>query len=101
MEAIEVFIAIYIMLMIVRDITVNTVFQNSFNDAKPFFMGYLLLSVGDGIFSAGFENSTVTVSLTPVYSLAVFFSLLGFARTVLQAINFMNEKMEENRSLQI
>jgi hypothetical protein len=102
MESIEVFIAIYIILMIMSDITANTVFQHFFNTAKAlFFMAYLLLSMGNGIFSAGFENSTVTVNLTLFYSLAVLFSLLGFARTILQAINFMNEKGEKNNSLQI
>jgi hypothetical protein len=102
MESIEVFIAVYIMLMIMSDITANTVFQHFFNTAKVlFFMAYLLLSMGDAIFSAGFENSTITVNLTLFYSLAVLFSLLGFARSILQAINFMSERAETNRSLQI
>jgi hypothetical protein len=101
-ESIEVFVAIYIMLMIMSDITTGTVFQHFFSTAKAlFFMAYLLLSVGDGIFSGAFGNSTITVNLTLFYSLAVLFSLLGLAKTILQAINFMNERAETKESLQI
>ena len=101
MESIEAFVAVYIVLMILSDLTSKTVFQYFFNTARAlFFMGYLLLSMGDGVFSTSFENFSLTVNLTLFYTVAVLLSLLGLARTILQAINFMHEKAEANSGLQ-
>ena len=101
MESIEAFIAVYIVLMILSDLTAKTVFQYFFNTARAlFFMGYLLLSMGDGVLSTSYENFSLTVNLTLFYTIAVTLSLLGFARTILQAINFMHEKAEVSSNLQ-
>jgi uncharacterized ion transporter superfamily protein YfcC len=100
MESIEVFVAVYIVLMILSDLTEHTVFQYFFNTARAlFFMAYLLLSMGDGVFNANYENFSLTVNLTLFYTVAVLLSLLGFARTILQAINFMHEKAEASSNL--
>ena len=102
MESIEAFVAIYIVLMILSDLTAKTVFEYFFNTARAlFFMGYLLLSMGDGVLSTSYENFSLTVNLTLFYTIAVTLSLLGFARTILQAINFMHEKAEASSNLQL
>jgi len=102
MESIEAFIIIYIVLMILADITAKTVFQHFFNTARAlFFMGYLLLSMGDGVFRTSYENFSLTVNLTLFYTIAATLSLLGLARTILQAINFMHEKAEASSNLQL
>jgi hypothetical protein len=100
LELIEVFVAVYIVLMILGDITAKTVFQLFFTTAQAlFFMGYLLLSMGDGVFSTSYESFSLTVNLTMFYTIAVTLSLLGFARTILQAINFMHERAEASSNL--
>jgi hypothetical protein len=99
--SIEVFVAVYIALMILSDLTAKTVLQYFFGTARDlFFMGYLLLSMGDGVFSTTYENFSLTVNLTLFYTVAVLLSLLSFARTVLQAINFMHERAEVSGNLQ-
>ncbi|MFX1536810.1 MAG: hypothetical protein ACFFDI_21545, partial [Promethearchaeota archaeon] len=101
MESIEVFVAVYIVLMILSDLTAKTVFQYFFNTARAlFFMSYLLLSMGNGVFSTSYENFSLTVNLTLFYTIAVTLSLLGFASTILQAINFIHEKAEASSNLQ-
>jgi hypothetical protein len=101
MESIEVFVAVYIVLMILSDLTAKTVFEYFFNTARAlFFMAYLLFSMGDGMLSTSYENFSLTVNLTLFYTVAVLLSLLGFARTILQAINFMHEKAEASSGLQ-
>lgn len=101
-ESIEAFVAVYIVLMILSDLTAKTVFQYFFNTARAlFFMGYLLLSMGDGVLSASYENFSLTVNLTLFYAIAATISLFGFARTILQAINFMHEKAETRSNLQL
>jgi hypothetical protein len=100
MESLEVFVAFYIVLMILGDITAKTVFHLFFTIAQAlFFMGYLLLSMGDGVFSTSYENFNLTVNLTMFYTIAVTLSLLGLARTILQAINFMHGKAETSSDL--
>jgi hypothetical protein len=102
LESIEVFVAVYIVLMILGDLTSNTVFQYFFGTARAlFFMAYLLLSMGDGVFSTSYENFSLTVNLTIFYTIMVLLSLLGVARTILQAINFMHEKAEASSNLQL
>ena len=99
--SIEVFVAVYIALMILSDLTEKTVFQYFFNTARAlFFMAYLLLSMGNGVFNANYQNFSLTVDLTLFYTVAVLLSLLGFASTILQAINFMHEKAEATCNLQ-
>lgn len=101
MESIEAFVAVYIVLMILSELTAKTVFQYFFNTARAlFFMAYLLLSMGSGVFSTSYESFSLTINLTLFYTVAVLLSLLGFARTILQAINFMHEKAEASINLQ-
>ena len=102
MESIEVFVVVYIVLMILGDLTAKTVFQYFFSTARAlFFMAYLLLSMGDGVFNTSYENFSLTVNLTLFYTVAVLLSLLGFARTIFQAINFMHERAEAESGLQL
>ena len=101
-ESLEVFVIVYILLMILSDLTAKTVFQYFFSTAQAlFFMAYLLLSMGDGVFNTSYENFSLTVNLSLFYTVAVLLSLIGLARNLLQAINFMSERAEANSGLQL
>jgi hypothetical protein len=101
MESIEAFVAIYIVLMILTDLTERTIFQYFFSTTRAlFFVAYLLLSMGDGVISTSYENFSLTVNLTLFYTIAITLSLLGFASSILQAINFMSERAEATSGLQ-
>ena len=92
---IESFVIVYIVLMILSDITEGTIFQYFFSTARALFViAYMLASLGDGVFSVGYENFSLTVNLTMFYTVAVVLGLLGFAKSILQAIHFLNEKAE-------
>lgn len=102
MESIEAFLIVYIVLMILSDITSKTIFEHFFNTARAlFFMGYLLLSMGDGVLSMSYESFSLTVNLTMFYAIATTLSLLGLAKTILQAINFMHERAEAAADMQL
>jgi len=102
MESIEVFVVVYIALMILSDLTARTIFQYFFSTASALLViGYLLLSMGDGRIITSYENFSLTVNLTLFYTVAVTLSLLGFARSILQAINFMHERAEVSGGLQL
>lgn len=94
-ETIEAFIVVYIVLMILGDLTRGTIFQHFFNVARALFLiAYLLVSMGEGAFSVSYENFNLTINLTMFYAFAVVLSLLGLATTILKAISYLNERAE-------
>jgi hypothetical protein len=94
-QMIETFFIIYIVLMVVGDLTSGTIYQHFFNVAKALFViGYMLFSLGAAVFAASFGNVSLMVDLRMFLVIAVLLSLLGLAKTVLQTINYMSEKAE-------
>lgn len=94
-ETIEIFVMVYIVLMILSDLTARTIYQYFFNTARALFIiAYLILQLGSGVISMNVENFSLTVNLSMFYTIAALLSLLGFAKSVLQAINFLNERAE-------
>ena len=92
---IEFFAAVTIILMILSDLTANTVFKCFLNAGRAIFMiAYLVFVLGDGVFVISLENFSLTIDLTTFYTIAALLGLLGLARSVMQAINFMSERAE-------
>lgn len=97
-QMIETFVMVYILLMIVGELASGTIFQYFFNVAKALFViGYLIFSLNSGIFGLTFQNVSLMVDLRLFLVIAMLLSLLGLAKSVLQAINYMNEKAEYTR----
>ena len=97
-QMIETFVIVYICLMIVGELASGTIFQYFFNVAKALFViGYLIFSLKGGIFGLTFQNVSLMVDLRLFLAIAMLLSLLGLAKSVLQAINYMNEKAEYTR----
>jgi hypothetical protein len=94
-QMIETFVFVYIVLMIISDLTSGTIYQYFFNVAKALFViGYLIFSLNGGIFGITFHDVNLMVDFRLFLSIAMLLSLLGLAKSVLQAINYMSEKAE-------
>jgi uncharacterized ion transporter superfamily protein YfcC len=94
-ETIELFVAVEIVLMLLSDLTANTIFQCFFSAGMSLFtISYLVFALGDGVLNVKLENISLTVDLTAFYAIAALLGLLGLARSVLQAVNFMSERAE-------
>jgi len=94
-QMIETFVIVYILLIIVGELTSGTIFQYFFNVTKALFViGYLIFSLKSGIFGLTFQNVSLIVDLRVFLAIAMLLSLLGLAKSVFQAINYMNEKAE-------
>ena len=92
---IETFVAVYIILMIIGELASGTIFQHFFNTAKSLFViCYMLFYLQGGIVGVTFENVNLLVDLRMFLTIAMILSLLGFAKSILQAINYMNERAE-------
>ena len=97
-QMIETFVMVYIVLIIVGELTSGTIFQYFFNVARALFViGYLIFSLKGGIFGLTFQNVSLMVDLRVFLAIAMLLSLLGLAKSVLQAINYMSEKAEYTR----
>jgi len=94
-QMVETFVIVYICLMIVGELTSGTIFQYFSSVAKALFViGYLVFSLKGGIFDLTFQNVSLMVDLRVFLTIATLLSLLGLAKSVFQAINYMNEKAE-------
>jgi hypothetical protein len=94
-QMIETFVMVYILLIIIGELTSGTIFQYFFNVAKALFViGYLIFSLKGGTFGLTFQNVSLMVDLRLFLVIAMLLGLLGLAKSVLQAINYMNEKAE-------
>jgi hypothetical protein len=94
-QTVETFVMIYIVLMIVSELTSGTIFKHFFDAAKALFViCYLILSLNGGMFSMSYQNLSLIVDLRPFIAIVTLLSLLGFSKSILQAINFLNEKAE-------
>lgn len=97
-QIIETFVMVYIVLMTFGEFTSGTVFKYLFDAAKALFIvSYLILSLEGGLFSTLYQNVRLVVDLRPFLTIVMVLSLLGFAKAIIQAINFMNEKQNFNR----
>jgi hypothetical protein len=97
-QMIETFVVVYVILIIIGELTSGTIYQYFFNVARALFViGYLIFSLNGGILSLTFQNVSLMVDLRVFLAIATLLSLLGLAKSVLQAINYMSEKAEYTR----
>lgn len=98
LQAIEIFVMIYILLIIIEELTVGTIFQYIFNTIKALFVIlYLAFLLRSGVIGIAFQNVSLIVDLRLFLVIAMLLGLLGLAKSMLQAINFLNEKAEHTR----
>ena len=97
-QVIEIFVMVYIILIITEELTSGTIFQYFFNTARALFMiFYLIFSLKSGVIGITFQGVSLIVDLRLFLAIAMLLSLLGLAKSTLQAINFLNEKAEHTR----
>ena len=99
-QMIEVFVVVYIFLMIIGELTAGTIFRHFFNGAKALFVIlYLLFALNGGTVGITVENVNLVVDLHLFLVIAMLLGLVGLAKSVLQGINFLNEKTEHTSKL--
>jgi hypothetical protein len=99
-QSIEAFVTLYLILMVIGDFMADTIYHYFFGAGKSLFViFYLILSLKSGVVSTSFGSVNLLVDLRLFLVIAMLLSLLGLARSVFQAINFMNEKASITVSL--
>ncbi len=93
--SLEAFVVIYLVFMVIGDLTAKTIWHYVFNVASSFLvLSYLIYVLNNRLVSVTFEGVVLTLDLSLFYVTVVGLSLLGLARAFLQVINFLSEKAE-------
>ncbi len=94
-ETIQTFVIVYIVLMVIGELTARTILQHAFSIATSLLvMFFLIFSMGDGTVSINVQNLDVMVNVTAFFTIALALSLLGLAKSMLQTINYLARKAE-------
>ena len=94
-QMLQTFIIVYVALMIVSNLTSGTVFQHIFGAARcGFVMAYLIVSLNSGIFDYTFGSVSLMVDLRMFLVIVMMLEMLGLAKSVILAIDFMSQKAE-------
>lgn len=94
-QSVQIFVAVYIALVVIGELTAGTIYQHFFGVANALFLiSYLILSLKSGIVSMAFQNVALQVDLTLFLTIATILSFIGLSKSLLQAINFASQKAE-------
>lgn len=94
-QMVEAFVTVYIVLIIVAELTSGSILQHFFNATKALFIiAYLVVSLGTGVFSLTFQGLNFVVDIRLFLVIAMLLALVGLAKSVLQTIDYVNEKAE-------
>ena len=89
------FTIVVIFFVIASEVTSGTIFQHVFNIGKALvLMVLIVLSFEGGIIEMDFQNVHITADLIFYLTMLLTIDLVGLAKSVLQAINFLSEKTE-------
>ena len=94
-QMVEAFVVTYIVLLVGSLLTSGTIYQYFFNVAKALFViGYVMFSLKTGVFELPLGGISVSVDLRLFLMVAMLLGLLGLAKTILQAIDFISARSE-------
>ena len=89
------FTIVIIFFVFASEITSGTIFQHMFNIGQALvLMVLIVISLEGGIIKMDFQNVHITANLTFYLLMLLTIDLVGLAKSVLQAINFLSEKAE-------
>jgi len=95
-QSILIFVAVYITLIIVGELSAGTVYQHFFGVANALFViAYLIFSLKSATLSITYQGVVLMVDLRLFLGIAMLLSLLGLGKSMLQAINFASKKAEQ------
>jgi hypothetical protein len=92
---ITTFMIVYVALMVVSDLTSGSIIQHFFNGARSLFViAYFIFSLNSGILDYTLGNMNLMIDVRLFLVLVMLFGLLGLAKSIIQAISFVSEKIE-------
>jgi hypothetical protein len=94
-DMVATFLLVYVALMVIGDLFSGTILQHFFSGAKSLFViAYLIFSLNSGLLDYTFGNVNLIIDVRVFLEVAMLLELLGFAKSMMQAVNFVSEKVE-------
>lgn len=99
-QLLRLFVAVVIFFVVASELTSGTIFQHAFNIGKAIsLIIFYVLALNGGIISLNLNIESVSINIWAdlrVYlMMLITIDLLGLAKSLLQAINFLSEKTEQ------
>jgi len=86
---------VYIVLIMIAELTAGSIFHYFFDAAKSLFIiAYLAVALGTGMFTLTVQGMNFVVDIHLFVLLAMLLALLGLAKSVIETIDYVNEKAE-------
>jgi len=97
-QMLPVFVAIILFFVAAGELTSGTIFQHAFNIGKALIlMIFIVVALEGGIVALDFQGFHLIADLRIYLAMLLTIDLLGLAKSVLQAINFLAEKLESEK----
>ena len=94
-DILTTFMVVYVVLMVIGDVCSGTILQHFFNGARALFViAYLIISLNSGIVNVSARNVSLMIDVRLFLVVVMLLGLLGLARSIMQAINFVSERVE-------
>ena len=99
-QLLRLFVAVVIFFVVASELTSGTIFQHAFNIGKAIILIiFYVLALNGGIISLNLNLESVPINIWAdlrVYlMMLITIDLLGLAKSLLQAVNFLSEKTEQ------
>jgi len=92
----NVFAATVIFFVVASELTAGTIFQHAFNVGKAIILLiFFVLALNGGIIELDIKGIHIWTNLTTFLMMLITIDLLGLAKSILQTINFLQEKAEQ------
>lgn len=99
-QLLDVFVAVVIFFVVASELTSGTIFKYAFNVGKAIILiVFFVLALNGGVvsLSLNFEGTNIGIwaDLRIYLVILITIDLLGLAKSILQAVNFLSEKAEQ------
>ena len=99
-DYLAIFAAIVIFFVVASELTAGTIYQHAFNIGRALtLMIFFILALQGGVISQDFEaqgfNFHFAIDLRIYLAMLISIDLLSLARSVLQALNFLSQQVEQ------
>jgi len=99
-QLLNLFVAVVIFFVVASELTSGTIFQHAFNVGKAIIlMIFFVLALNGGIVSLNLNVEGMPINvwadLRVYLMMLITIDLLGLAKSILQAVNFLSEKTEQ------
>ncbi len=99
-QVLSSFAIVIVFFVVVSELLTGTIFQHVLNIGKALvFMAYFIYALNGGSIAFDFESMHIEADLTVYLAMLLVIDLLGLAKSLLQAINFLVKKTESQLAI--